>query len=255
VSVPLGAKASIGGSAARAFRAPTVEELFSNAFHGAAGTFDRGNPDLAKEINQGVDVIFRIQSGQVNGQLAAFSSTINNYITPNIVKDTTIEGDAGPETVPLNQFTQADATLKGIEGRVDAEVVPHFVLGAMGDMVRGELKDSKEPLPFMPAARLGALARWDNGRYSLGGEVRHGFKQDRVPPAVSEDDPSALATDAYTIVNLSAGLNLPFGDQVHAFTLRVDNVGNTKYRDATSRIKTFAYNPGRNVSLVYRVLF
>jgi len=42
---------------------------------------------------------------------------------------------------------------------------------------------------------------------------------------------------------------------VHAFTLRVDNVGNTKYRDATSRIKTFAYNPGRNVSLVYRVLF
>jgi iron complex outermembrane receptor protein len=129
------------------------------------------------------------------------------------------------------------------------------VLGAIGDMVRGELKDSKEPLPYMPAARLGALARWDNGRYSIGGEVRHGFKQDRVPPTVSEDDPSGVATDAFTLVNLSAGLNLPFGDQVHAFTLRVDNVGNTKYRDATSRIKTFAYNPGRNVSLVYRVLF
>ena len=177
------------------------------------------------------------------------------YRDANIVKDTTFEGDAGPETVPLNQFTQADATLRGVEGRVDAEVVSHFVLGAIGDMVRGELKDSKEPLPYMPAARLGALARWDNGRYSIGGEVRHGFKQDRVPPTVSEDDPSGVATDAFTLVNLSAGLNLPFGDQVHAFTLRVDNVGNTKYRDATSRIKTFAYNPGRNVSLVYRVLF
>jgi len=255
LNVPLGAKASIGASAARAFRAPTVEELFSNAFHGAAGTFDRGNPDLTKEINQGVDGIFRVQSGRLNGQMAAFYSTITNYITPNIVKDTTIDGDAGPATVPLNQFTQADATLEGVEGRIDAEVVSHFVLGAMGDMVRGELKDSKAPLPYMPAGRLGALARWDNGRYSLGGEVRHGFKQDRVPPAVSEDDPSGMATDAYTIVNLSAGLNLPFGDQVHAFTLRVDNLGNTKYRDATSRIKTFAYNPGRNVSLVYRVLF
>jgi len=255
VNVPLGNKASIGASAARAFRAPTVEELFSNAFHEAAGTFDRGNPDLTKEINQGVDGIFRVQSGRVNGQVAAFYSTIKNYITPNIVKDTTFEGDAGPETVPLNQFTQADATLRGVEGRVDAEVVSHFVLGAIGDMVRGELKDSKEPLPYMPAARLGALARWDNGRYSIGGEVRHGFKQDRVPPTVSEDDPSGVATDAFTLVNLSAGLNLPFGDQVHAFTLRVDNVGNTKYRDATSRIKTFAYNPGRNVSLVYRVLF
>jgi iron complex outermembrane receptor protein len=255
VSVPLGASASIGASAARAFRAPTVEELFSNAFHEAAGTYDRGNPDLEKEINQGFDGILRVQSGRVNGQLAAFYSTIQNYITPNIVKDTTIEGDEGPRTVPLNQFSQADATLKGIEGRVDAEVVPHFVLGAVGDMVRGELKDSKEPLAYMPAARLGALARWDNGRYSLGGEVHHGFKQDRVPPAVSEDDPSGLATDAFTVVNLNAGLNLPFGDRVHALTLRVDNVGNTKYRDATSRIKTFAYNPGRNVSLVYRVLF
>jgi iron complex outermembrane receptor protein len=133
--------------------------------------------------------------------------------------------------------------------------MPHFVLGAMGDMVRGQLKDTKEPLPFMPAARIGGLARWDNGRYSLGGEVRHGFKQDRVPAATTEDDPSALATDAFTIVNLSASLNLPFGDRVHALTLRVDNVGNTKYRDATSRIKTFAFNPGRNVSLIYRVLF
>jgi iron complex outermembrane receptor protein len=255
VNVPLGAKLSVGASAARAFRAPTVEELFSNAFHEAAGTFDRGNPDLTKEVNQGVDGIVRMHSERVNGQVAAFYSEIKNYITPNIVKDTLIEGDEGPASVPLNQFSQADATLKGVEGRLDAEVATHFVIGGVADMVRGELKDSKEPLPFMPAARVGGSARWDNGRYSLGGEVRHGFKQDRVPPAVSEDDPSGLATDAYTIVNLSAGLNLPFGDQVHAFTLRVDNVGNTQYRDATSRIKTFAFNPGRNVSLVYRVLF
>jgi iron complex outermembrane receptor protein len=255
VSVPLGASASVGLSAARAFRAPTVEELFSNAFHEAAGTFDVGNPDLKKEINQGFDGVLHVQSGRVTGQFAGFYSTIQNFVTPNIVRDTTFDGDDGPETAPLNQFSQADATLKGIEGRLDAEVARHFVLGAMGDMVRGEFKDSKEPLPFMPAARIGGLARWDNGRYSLGGEVHHGFKQDRVPLAVSEDDPSALATDAFTTVNLSAGLNLPFGDQVHAFTLRVDNVGNTQYRDATSRIKTFAFNPGRNVSLVYRVLF
>jgi hypothetical protein len=63
----------------------------------------------------------------------------------------------------------------------------------------------------MPAARLGGLARWDNGRYSLGGEVRHGFKQDRVPTAVNEDDPSARATGAFTLVDLSVGLTLPSG--------------------------------------------
>jgi iron complex outermembrane recepter protein len=255
LSVPLGTRTSVAVSAARAFRAPTVEELFSNAFHEAAGTYDRGNASLQQEINQGVDAILRVQSSRVNGQLAGFYSTIQNFITPNIVKDTTIDSDEGAATVPLNQFSQSDATLKGVEGRIDAEVMPHLVLGAMGDMVRGELKDTGEPLPFMPAARLGASARWDNGRYSLGGDVHHGFEQNRVPASVTEDDPSALATDAFTTLNLSAGVNLPLGDRVHAFTLRVDNVGNTKYRDATSRIKTFAFNPGRNVSVIYRVLF
>jgi iron complex outermembrane receptor protein len=253
VSIPLGTKLSFAASAARAFRAPTVEELFSNAFHEAAGTFDRGNPDLEREINQGVDGILRLQSGRVTGQFSAFASRIRNYITPNIVKDTLI--DNGAASVPLNVFTQGDARLRGIEGRIDAEVVSQIIVGVMGDMVRGDLESSNEPLPFMPAARIGTLGRWDDGRYSLGAEVRHGFAQTRVPPAVSDADPSALATDAFTLVNLSAGVTLPLGDRVHAIMLRVNNVGNTRYRDATSRIKTFAFNPGRNVSLVYKVLF
>jgi len=40
-----------------------------------------------------------------------------------------------------------------------------------------------------------------------------------------------------------------------SITLRADNVLDEEYRDATSRIKRFALNPGRNVSLVYRLLF
>jgi len=42
---------------------------------------------------------------------------------------------------------------------------------------------------------------------------------------------------------------------VHSITLRVDNLLDEKYRDATSRIKDFAPNPGMNFSLVYRVQF
>jgi iron complex outermembrane receptor protein len=125
----------------------------------------------------------------------------------------------------------------------------------MGDLVRGEFRASKEPLPFMPPARIGALARWDNRTWTAGGEIRHAFAQDRVPPAVSEDDPSGLATDAYTLVDLSLGYTITVGDRVNAITLRVDNLTDEKYRDATSRIKTFALNPGRNVSLVYKILF
>jgi iron complex outermembrane receptor protein len=257
ISLPVGRISTFAVSGARAFRAPSVEELFSNAFHEATGTFDLGNPSLKAEINQGVDGVFRMQSARVNAQIGAYYSKITNFIAPNIVSDTTIEGEepGTTEDVPLNQFSQGDATLKGFEGRIEGEVASHFVLGAMGDLTRGQFTSTKEPLPYMPPARLGALARWDNGAWSLGGEFRHAFKQDRVPPAATEDDPSGLATDAFDLLNLSVGYQLTLGDRVHSILLRVDNVTDEKYRDATSRIKTFALNPGRNVALVYRVLF
>jgi iron complex outermembrane receptor protein len=157
--------------------------------------------------------------------------------------------------VPLNRISQADATLRGIEGRLEAEVVPHFALGTMGDMVRGQLRDTKTPLSFITAARLGALARWDDGRYSLGAEYRHAFEQNRVPPSAAEDDPAGLATRAYDLLDLSAGLALPLAGRITSNVLRVDNALDERYVDATSRIKPFAFNPGGNVALVYRVLF
>jgi iron complex outermembrane receptor protein len=43
--------------------------------------------------------------------------------------------------------------------------------------------------------------------------------------------------------------------RLNALTLRADNLFDAQYREASSRIKNFAFNPGRNVALVYRLLF
>ncbi len=129
LTIPFSASTSIGMSAARAFRAPTVEELYSNAFHAAAGTFDVGNPDLKSEVNQGIDAVLRSQTRRVNAEFSAYWNRISNYIAPNIVRDTTT--NAGT-IVPLNVFSQGDATLKGIEGRLEGTVAPQVVLGRDG---------------------------------------------------------------------------------------------------------------------------
>jgi len=50
-------------------------------------------------------------------------------------------------------------------------------------------------------------------------------------------------------------LNRTMFGRVQNITLRVDNLLDAKYRDATSRIKDFTFNPGRNVSLVYKLYF
>ncbi len=254
VTLPLADGVSLGVSTARAFRAPTVEELFSNAYHAAVGTYDVGNAGLKAETNQGVDAILRAEGARVTAQLSGYYNRINNYITPNIVKDTTIDEADGPVTVPLNQFTQADAKLYGVEGKVEVQVLPRTVLGVMGDALRGEFLTG-EPLPFMSPARLGGLARYENDRITLDGEYRHAFAQTDVPAAVSADDPSGIATDAYDLVNVSLGFKFMAAGRMNALTLRADNLFDAQYREAASRIKNFAFNPGRNVALVYRVLF
>lgn len=247
INVPVTDELSASLSVAQSFRAPTVEELFSNAFHHAAGTYDVGDPDLELEINRGAEAVLRAQSERINAQVAAFYSRIDNYITPEVVGDTTIvdEHDGEEIDVPLNRFRQDDAHLRGLEGQVEAVVGRHVVLGVMGDLVRGDFIDGG-PLPFMPAARVGGSARWDDGTYSLGVEARHAFEQERA-------DPAEFRTDAYTLVNASAGLSLRRGGRIHSIVLRADNVLDEAYREPTSRI--LVSSPGRNLSLVYRILF
>ena len=247
INVPVTDELSASLSVAQSFRAPTVEELFSNAFHHAAGTYDVGDPDLELEINRGAEAVLRAQSDRINAQVAAFYSRIDNYITPEVIGDTTIvdEHDGEVLDVPLNRFRQDDAHLRGLEGQVEAVVGRHVVLGVMGDLVRGDFIDGG-PLPFMPAARVGGSARWDDGTYSLGVEARHAFAQDRVANA-------DFATGAYTLLNASAGLSLRRGARIHSIVLRADNLLDEEYREPTSRI--LVPSPGRNLSLMYRILF
>lgn len=251
IHFPILRDATFALSAARAFRAPTVEELFADAVHAANASYDIGDASLVSEVNQGLDAVLRVQRPRLSGQFAAYLNRIDHYITTFTPRDTVVDGQA----LPINRYMQADATLVGAEAQAEGEVASHVVIGVMGDVVRGRFRnDAREgvrrgdPLPYMPVARLGGALRFDDGRHSLGVEYRHGFRQDRV--ATNE-----MATESYDLVNLSAGLTRIVGGFVHSVTLRVDNALDERYRDATSRIKTFALNPGRNVSAVYRLLF
>ncbi len=236
---------SLSSSVARAFRAPTVEELYSNAFHAAAGTYDMGNPDLRSETSAGAEVILRARGERMSAQVSTYLNRVDGYVTPDIVGDTLVDGDL----VPLNRFRQADARLHGVEGSLETRLGGAFVASVMGDLVRGEFVEGGA-LPFMPPARVGAGLRWGRSRFQASGDVRHGFAQDRVTGGAVD-----VATDAYTVVNVSVGTNWLVGNVLHQVTLRGDNIGDARYFDSASRIKRFAANPGRNISLVYQVQF
>ncbi|MGV3708462.1 MAG: TonB-dependent receptor [Gemmatimonas sp.] len=246
VSIPLNTSTSLTANVARGFRAPTVEELYANGFHAAVGTFDVGNPNLKPEQSTGMEAGVRAQNGKTFAQFNTYYNLISNYVLPTAVGLTEADGDS----VPLVNFSQGNARMYGIEGQAETELVSHVVGGVMGDYTRATLKDGGN-LPYIPAGRIGGSLRYDNGRLSFGGDAKRVFRQMKV-----SGDQLDVATDAYTLVNLSASwIFSGKTSTVSSLTVRADNLLDEQYRDAASRIKSFAFNPGRNLSVVYKILF
>jgi iron complex outermembrane receptor protein len=249
LTVPVAEGASLGANVARAFRSPTAEELYSRAGHAGTGAFEIGDPELGAETNTGADVVLRVERRGVAAQLSAYASEIDGYIALYPTgRDTAVsDGAGGTKRLPLHQVSQRDARLRGVEGSIEATLRQRLVVAVSGDVVRGR-DAAGAPLPFLPPARLGGSLRWDDGRWSLGGGVRHAFRQGEVPAG-------EWRADASTLADLHAGVRLTAAGRIHSVTLRAENVGNVLYRDATSRTKDFAPAVGRNVTLVYRVVF
>ena len=179
-----------------------------------------------------------------NGQLAAYRNTIAGYVHLASRGDTVVGG----ATLPVFTYAQSDATLRGVEGSLEWMARRHLVLGVSGDLLRADQEDGT-PLSYMPPPRLGGMVRWDDGAFTLGGDVHHELRQDRVGAA------DELPTDAHTFLRLSAGVRVVRGGAVHSVTVRAENLTDEVHREATSRIKDFAPGPGRNVALLYRVFF
>lgn len=243
-SVALSGAVSGALSVARSFRAPTVEELFSDALHAGTAAYEVGDPTLSPETMRGVDAVVRVQSDRVMAEASGYASRIDAFITLAPRGDTV----RGGVTWPLLAYVQDRADMYGIEGSFDWMARAGLVLGVRGDLVRGELAGG-EPVPFLPPARLSGSVRWEPGPLSLGAGVRHAFAQERVSGG------SDVATAAYTLLDMDAGLRITRGSATHSLTLRLSNAADRDYRDSASRIKRFAPNPGRNLALLYRVHF
>lgn len=244
VRMPIGAMASASVSVSRSFRAPTVEELFSGALHAGTGSVEYGTPTLKAERGVGAEAVVRVRGGRWNGQFVAYRNRIADYVHLLAMPDTIVDGVA----VAVHRYTQDDAVLQGLEASLEWAAARSLAVGVSGDYLHAEQTDGT-PLSFMPPPRVGGFARWDDGRFSLGADVHHELRQTRVGTA--DESP----TPAHTVVKVDAGVRFSHGGVVHSLSLRGENLTNELHREATSRIKDFAPNPGRNVSLVYKLIF
>lgn len=242
-SYDLGAGVALGLNLARAFRTPDATELYSQGPHLATYSVEVGNPDLVAETGLGTDLFLRITRDRIKGELAAFRNGISNYIFPRRTGE--VEAATG---LPIYRFVGEDAELVGFEARAEWSATSRLVLDGSTSYVRGTLSETDEALPMIPPLSGRVAVRYELPSYFLGVGAKLASSQGRLGEF---EEPTA----GYAAFDATAGYRFVALGRAHSLTVRADNITDRVYRDHLSRIKELMPQPGRSISLLYRVSF
>jgi iron complex outermembrane recepter protein len=270
---PLGGGWSLGVQFARAFRAPSIEELYSAGPHLASYAYEIGRPDLAAERGVGADAVLRWSDPRARVELTGYAMRIQDFIAfaPQIDSVTRAPmRDPRLRRYVVYRPEQGDARLAGVEGRVTVEPAPGWLLDVVADLPRGRRADGT-PLPSMPGGSARAELRRIAGSWSGALNVDRRFSNRRVPPpppgadatcdaVIRNGEAVALPAEfcpapAALLVGATATLRLPARavGWTTALTVSVDNLFDTRWRDPLWRAGVVAPQPGRNIRLAVQV--
>ena len=230
-----------GVTGLRTERAPSPEELFSNGPHLATGVFEIGDPTLGKETARGVEATMKFSNDAASLVVNGFYTSYKDFIFENF---TGLDADIDGEMIPIAQFSATDATFKGFEAQLDAELFrlgPFHIHGhAAADYVRATADSSATgDLPRIPPATGLFALEANSASIDLRGEIEHALSQKKV--GFNE-----LPTDGYTQYNLYATYRLMGEDSPIAVRFAALNLSNEDARLHTSFLKDIAPLPGRN---------
>jgi len=255
------------GNVARAFRAPSLTELFVDGVHFATPGFPLGpgatftginnfvpNPDLEPEKSTQIELgaryaatgVFRagdVLSGSVNAYYADVEDFINQTVT--FVDFSTATPVPGGILVSGTTTAEnVDATLWGFEGEVSYDAGLWFG-GLILTVPRGE-NDDGAPLGSIPQDRVSAtLGLRPADPWAFGVEATYAAEKDDMP----EDGPPG---DAWTTVDLF-GSWTPQAPQFQGAVLRagIDNLFDEEYSIFPNGLN----QPGRTYKVTATVLF
>jgi iron complex outermembrane recepter protein len=226
---------------ARAARNPSLEELYYFGPHPGNLSFEIGNDELAAEHALGFDLSLRARGARFEGEFSFFRNDISNYIFRQPTGD--IEDD-----FPVVRNIEADSVLTGIEAHGDVKLTSELTVELTYDMVRGELKESGDPLPRIPPQRVLAGLTYQKNAFQVGASAQFVSAQNRV----FGDE---LPTEGYTTAKLFASYSFDAAGVLNTITARLDNAGDTLYRNHLNYLKDVLAETGRSFKLVYAIGF
>jgi iron complex outermembrane recepter protein len=223
---------SLSLNVGRAWRAPTLFELFANGPHIGEARYEQGDSTMKPEASRGVDLGVRWSGRHTRFEVSAYHNRMSDYIyiTPTAVFI---------DSLRVYQYGQAEAEMLGAEALLEAEVAPGFIASGRVEAVRGTNLTSHEPLPLLPPRRASIEFRWQD-HLRLGVDAY--AKPDRL-------NPLDIPTAGYALVNAGVGRDVRFAGRAVRVDLSLRNLFNMRYKSFLSRYKEFAFDPGFNAIL------
>jgi iron complex outermembrane receptor protein len=253
---------TVGASLARAFRTPEFDELYSNGPHLAANTYNVGNPALRAESGIGADLFVRMAAARIQGETAVFVNHLADYIFPSSLGRAELGTQGG---TPRFQYTNEDARFVGTEASLSVWLTTRLALEGSVSHVLATFTSTRDSIPvitpadttFYPPSPYPPLIPPLRGRIAVRYEraAWHAVVGVQLTAAQERVGDFETPTPGCVTGDIAVGVRRFTGGRLHTLTLRVDNVADRTYRDHLSRVKEIMPEPGRNVSLLYRLSF
>ena len=224
----------------RAFRAPTLLELYFYGPHDVAN--DTGNPELAPETSWNIDFGVKVKTERCQAMAGVFYNIVDDYIA----KEKRIDGNY--------YYTNYDSvTLYGAEAGIDYDFGNGFSTFASASYVFAEDDDTGAYLPAIPPLKCSYGVRYENEFAKA-----HKFWIELSGITASDQNKThhnEQNTSGYSRFDLHAGVNL---SKNWSFVFGVENLTDELYYDhlsSTWQDIGVTDNPGRNVQFMIKAKF
>ncbi len=239
----------IGATASVAQRAPTAEELYSGGAHHPTETYDIGDANLKKETSRNIDLSLQKTTEALRWKANVFQNKVKDFVYGSL--STAVLGAADGMAFDRT-FSQADATLRGVEAELSYNYYdPGWFGRVFADTSRGTL-DNLGNLPLQPATRTGLSFGYQDSQWRSSLSVLHTSAHNRIASSsISEE----TTTPAYTRVDASINYVQRYGTTDVTWFLVARNLLNEEIRLSTSLLKDYMPQPGRNLMVGLRTRF
>jgi iron complex outermembrane receptor protein len=289
-TLKINAVSSITASLGTSWRPPSVSELYSMGTHQSASAIEYGlmldkvtneviEPSkINLNVEQAVKWVgtYRIQKGKLDGEISGYLNYIFNYIylrPEGVTKNTR-------GIFPYFRYTQTDASFAGADISLSYSASDKLKLNSRISLLRAKDIVNNDYLIFIPSNRyevsirydIATLQSWTSPYMEI--RLKYVSKQNRAPRVVPMQDiidakeqgidlfendnrnfDFVDSPDGYFLGSFSAGISRPINNSKLDIRLSVENLTNTAYREYTNRMRYYADDIGRNISVALTYSF